>query len=96
MIQTSTVFPYEGETPNGPKFGNSYTSMCRFEYYKRKRTDSSGKEYYSTARLFLPITDENTNLELDSKIVVDGKTYILKEKQLMYGFSLSHIECVVM
>jgi hypothetical protein len=89
------IYPYEGQSPTGPIYGSPYTSMCRFENYKKKRVDAQGKEFYSSGRLFLPATDDNLQLELDTKVKIESKTYIIKEKEIMRGFSVSHIECVV-
>jgi hypothetical protein len=95
MTQTCTIKPYLGQTPTGPKYGTQYTSICRFESHRGKYTDVKGKEFISNAKLFLPPTTENLGLSVDSAIIVDGVQYLLRQKMIQRGFTLSHIECVV-
>ena len=95
MTQTCTIKPYIGQTPSGPKYGEPYTSKCRFEVYRKKLTDDKGKEFIGNGRVFLPPDDSNINLLVNSSVTVDGVTYSIREKINQRGFKLSHVECVV-
>jgi hypothetical protein len=95
MTQTCLIKPYLGQTPTGPKYGTEYTSNCRFESHRGKYTDAKGKEFISNAKLFLPPDESNVSLTIDSAITVDGVQYLLRQKMVQRGFTLSHVECVV-
>jgi hypothetical protein len=95
ITQTCLIKTYLGQTPTGPKYATQYESGCRFEAHRGKYTDPKGKEFISNAKIFLPPDNSNIALTIDSAIIVDGVQYLVKQKMIHRGFSISHIECVV-
>ena len=95
LTQTCVISALIGETPNGPKYDTDYTAKCRFEKKRKKRVSIKGKEYISAGILFLLLDTANLALKPDSKVTIDSNSYILSETNARYGFTPSHLECVV-
>jgi len=93
MNQTVTIKPFLGTAPNGPKYDSVYSSVCRFESKQKRLVDDLGKTFYSAGIVFLPASQ--VNIERETILTIDGRGYKVVEKQIMRGFAISHIECVV-
>ena len=95
LTQTCLIKPFVGDTPTGPKYGTEFESRCRLEVVRKKYVSSKGKEYTGYSRLFLPPDTDILALEQDSQITVDSVSYTLDKKTIQRGFTVSHVEGVV-
>ena len=95
LTQTVEIFPYLGKTPKGDKYDTSFESLCRFESFKKRYKKPSCEEFVANGRVFLPANDNTVSLEINTKMIIDGKTYNIIEITIHRGFSLSHVEAVL-
>lgn len=95
MKQECIIKPYLGKTPKGDLYGEQVNSKCRLEGKQETKKDSNGREYISNAILYLPPTDFNRELPRASQVIFGSKIYIVDRVELIFGFKLSHIECVL-
>ena len=95
LTQTCLIKPLIGITPKGPKYSTEFSAKCRLELINKRYGSPKGKEYTRYGRIFL-LPDANIlALEQDSIITIDSVEYILAEKNTQRGFTVSHMEGVV-
>lgn len=96
LQQDCTISKYLGQTPSGPSYDSSYAAKCRIEVTKNAiKGLNDSIEFIDTTKVFLAPTTANKSLTRKSKITIDGLDYIVEDIKKQYGFTLSHLECVV-
>ena len=95
LTESCTLEQFLGDTPSGPTYGSAVTSRCRLELKRTRKTDLKGKDYFTAGRLFLPPTETSKTLPVDSRVVANGKTYLVDSAIPYRGFLDSHVEVIL-